>query len=129
MNNINSTIITIALVVGIGYAAVAIADMKDGMPCAYSQQSQMMTPANVATAKIATADQQKVNFNIDNMTCAACPITVSKAMKTVDGVEDVAIDFKSKTATVIFDPVKTNPELIGEASTKAGYPATLVTES
>lgn len=65
-------------------------------------------------------------FDIQNMTCATCPITVSKAMSRVEGVEHVEIDFKSKTALVTYDPALVGTELIGEASTSIGYTATLI---
>lgn len=127
MKNLNSTIITVALVAGIGYAAVAIADMKDGMPCDPSQKSLVQT--NASSEEIAIENQQITTFKVDKMTCAACPITVSKAMKKVDGVKSVDFDYEARTATVTFDATITNEEQIGAASTNAGYPAVPVSES
>lgn len=71
-----------------------------------------------------TAAGQTVTFAVEKMTCAACPITVRKAMENVDGVKSVTVDFNAKTATVIFDPAVTTPEQIGQASSTAGHPAT-----
>lgn len=65
------------------------------------------------------------SFVVAKMTCATCPITVKKAMSAVRGVRSVKVDFKSKTATVEFDPKVTNAGAIGAASTNAGYPAKL----
>ena len=126
MKNLNSTIITVALVAGIGYAAVAIADMKDGMPCAPSQKSLVQT--NASSEEIAVENKKITTFKVDKMKCAACPITVSKAMKKVDGVKSVDFDYEARTATVTFDKSVTNVEQIGNASTNAGYPALPVTE-
>ncbi|HNP51286.1 MAG TPA: cation transporter [Nitrosomonas nitrosa] len=70
-----------------------------------------------------TVAEQTVTFAIEKMTCAACPITVRKAMESVDGVKSFSMDFKAKTATVIFDSAVTNAQQIGAASTNAGYPA------
>ena len=67
--------------------------------------------------------QQKVTFIVENMSCALCPVTVKTAMQRVPGVKSVEIDFKAKTATVIFDPSVTTVEAIAAASTNAGYPA------
>lgn len=64
-------------------------------------------------------------FAIEKMTCAACPITVRKAMEGVDGVSKVTVNFSKKTATVTYDPTTTTVENIGSASTYAGYPARL----
>ena len=69
------------------------------------------------------AGGQKITFAIEKMTCAACPITVRKAMERVDGVKSVKVDFEAKTATVLFDPSIATPDQIGTASTNAGYPA------
>ncbi|MEX2124948.1 MAG: heavy metal-associated domain-containing protein [Woeseia sp.] len=69
------------------------------------------------------AAEQTVTFAVEKMTCAACPITVRKAMEKVEGVKSVSVDFDAKTANVVFDPTIATPEQIGAASTKAGYPA------
>ncbi|GHA99487.1 hypothetical protein GCM10009069_22840 [Algimonas arctica] len=66
------------------------------------------------------------SFTIGNMTCATCPISVKKAMKRVDGVKAVDIDFGSKIATVVYDPQKTSATQIAAASTGVGYPASEV---
>lgn len=75
------------------------------------------------TVSAAPALQQQATFAIENMTCALCPVTVKKAMSGVAGVDQVAIDFKAKTATVRFDPKRTSLAAIAKASTNAGYPA------
>lgn len=69
--------------------------------------------------------EQTVNFTIEKMTCATCPIAVRKAMERVDGVKDVEVDFDSKTAKVVFDSSSTTPQAIGAASTDVGFPATV----
>ena len=71
----------------------------------------------------AVATEQTVTFTADNMTCALCPVTVKRAMDSVDGVRAVEIDFEARTATVIFDTAATNTEAIATASANAGYPA------
>ena len=72
------------------------------------------------------AADQIITFTIENMTCPVCPITVKKAMEKVDGVAAVTVDFGTKTATVTFDDDVTSPVTVGEASTNAGYPATVI---
>lgn len=78
--------------------------------------------ADVDTAQVQAGKQTTV-FSIEKMTCAACPITVKKAMERVDGVKSVKVDFDAKTATVVFDPSTATPDQIGKASTNSGYPA------
>jgi len=91
-------------------------------------QAAPSAKATVDSAVIA-ANHQTLTFNIEKMTCAACPITVKKAMKKVEGVKDVDVDFEAKTATVNFDLAVTSAEEIAAASTNAGYPASLAGET
>jgi len=76
----------------------------------------------------AFAGDQTVTMSIEKMTCALCPITVSKAMERVDGVQEVDVDFDSKMATVTFDDSKTTAAEVAQASTDVGYPATPITD-
>lgn len=71
------------------------------------------------------ASERTTTFAVENMTCALCPFTVEKAMRGVDGVKDMTVNFESKTATVVFEDSKTNTGVIAEASFNAGYPASV----
>ena len=82
--------------------------------------------ADASRIDTTTAQQQTRVFSIENMTCAACPITVKKAMARVEGVKEVIVDFDAKTATAVFDPTIAKVEDIASASTDVGYPATPV---
>ena len=57
------------------------------------------------------------------MTCAACPITVRKAMPRVEGVQRVEVNFEAKTVTATYDPARADEETIASASTAVGFPA------
>ncbi len=70
-------------------------------------------------------DRQSVTLDVQNMTCAMCPITIRKALQRVEGVQSAKVDFDSKTANVTFDPQKTNIEALINATTNVGYPATV----
>jgi mercuric ion binding protein len=73
----------------------------------------------------AQAADRTVKLAVDNMFCEACPITVGKAIKGVKGVKSAQVDYKNKTAFVVFDDGATTVEAIAAASTNAGYPARL----
>ena len=79
--------------------------------------------ASVMTASTAFAGERTITFTVDNMTCASCPYIVKSSMEGVPGVAKVAVSFRAKTATVIFDDAKTSPDAIATASMNAGYPA------
>jgi len=88
----------------------------------------MLSTARAGDTPVQAAVHQATRtFAIENMTCAACPITVRKAMQGVEGVKSVDVDFDAKTATVVFDPAVTTADKIAQASTNAGYPARLTT--
>ena len=66
-----------------------------------------------------------VTLEVQGMTCAACPITVKKALKNVPGVSGVKVNYKSKIAEVNFDPNKTSADELAKAVTTVGYPTTV----
>lgn len=82
---------------------------------------------NIALAQAAgrtpVASTQTVTLAIQNLTCPLCPFTVRKALENVSGVTKVSIDFDAKTATVTFDPAKTNPQVLAQATGNAGFPS------
>ncbi len=71
------------------------------------------------------AEVRTVTLDVQNMTCKFCPITVRKALKKVDGVVSAKTDLDSKTATVSYDPDKTNIEALTKATANAGYPSSV----
>jgi mercuric ion binding protein len=70
-----------------------------------------------------TVEKKTVTLSVEKMTCKMCHITVRKAVEKVEGVHNATVDYNNRTATVIYDPSKTNIETIALASTNAGYPA------
>lgn len=71
----------------------------------------------------AAAGERTVVLAVERMTCALCPITVAKAIRAVDGVRDVSVDYDTKRAVVRYDDAVTTWKAIAGASTNAGYPA------
>jgi len=73
----------------------------------------------------AWAAPQSVTLSVSGMTCAACPITVKKALTKVDGVINVEASFEEREVTVIFDDTKTDVQLLTKATESAGYSASV----
>jgi len=71
----------------------------------------------------AWASPRIVILNVSGMTCAACPITVKKALEKVPGVSKVEVRFEKKQVLVTFDDAKTNTDALVKATTNAGYPS------
>ncbi|GAB3384850.1 mercury resistance system periplasmic binding protein MerP [Massilia varians] len=85
---------------------------------------------NIAIAGILLASpaiagtSQTLTLDVQNMSCATCPITVKKALQRVPGVIDVKIDYERKTATVQLDSDKASVTILTKATTDAGFPST-----
>jgi mercuric transport protein len=54
----------------------------------------------------AMAGDKTITLAVNNMDCAACPSIVKGSLEAVPGVTKVAVSFKDKTATVIYDDAK-----------------------
>jgi mercuric ion binding protein len=76
----------------------------------------------VASPAVMAADRT-ITLAVNNMDCAACPSIVKGSLEAVPGVAKVAVSFKDKTATVIYDDAKANVNELTSATTKAGYPS------
>jgi mercuric ion binding protein len=72
----------------------------------------------------AWAATKTVTLSVPGMTCAACPVTVKKALSKVDGVEKVVVSYEKKEAIVTYEDAKTNVEALTKATENAGYPST-----
>lgn len=71
------------------------------------------------------AESKIVTLDVPGMTCKFCPITIRKALNKVPGVIEAKSDFETKTATVKYDPAKTNEEALTKATANSGYPSTV----
>ena len=74
---------------------------------------------------LAADNELTVTFDVQEMTCATCPIAVRKAMERVDGVTQVEVSLDDHSAIVTFDSSATTAAAIGQASTDVGFPATV----
>jgi mercuric ion binding protein len=74
---------------------------------------------------VALSAPKTVTLDVPGMTCAACPITVKKALTKVEGVEKAEVSYEKKEAVVTFDDAKIKIEALMEATKNAGYPSTV----
>ena len=79
----------------------------------------------ITLAAVVGAATRTVTLAVDNMTCAVCPITVKKALTRVDGVTRAEVSYEKREAVVTFDEAKTTVEALIQATTNAGYPASV----
>lgn len=64
---------------------------------------------------------RKETYRVKGMSCAACAVSVEKALQEEEGVSVASVNFNSAEAFVEFDAAKTNPERISGAVAFAGY--------
>jgi len=83
----------------------------------------VLTTSLLAVAGITAAETRSVTLSVPGMTCAACPITVKKALNGVAGVTKAEVSYEKKEAVVTFDDTKTNVEALTKATADAGYPS------
>jgi mercuric ion binding protein len=86
--------------------------------------SSMFALSAIVAAPVWAATKT-VTLAVPGMTCAACPITVKKALTKVDGVIKAKASLEKREATVTFDDTKTNAQALIQATTDAGYPSQL----
>ncbi len=82
--------------------------------------------ALVTIASPLTAAARVVTLSVPGMHCAACPITIKKALNKVAGVGSADVDLARREVTVTFDDATTGVEALTRATRQAGYPSSVV---
>lgn len=80
----------------------------------------------ISIAAPVLAATETVTLSVPGMTCAACPITVKKALSRVEGVSQVDVAYEKREVAVIFDDAKTSAQKLTRATRNAGYPSQVV---
>lgn len=60
-------------------------------------------------------------IKVTGMTCGGCTANVTKALKTINGVNDVTVSLSDGKAIVQYDEKLTSPEQLKSAVIGAGY--------
>jgi copper chaperone len=64
---------------------------------------------------------ETVTFDVKGMTCNGCVASVTRVLKAVPGVSNVAVTLNPGAAKVDFDAAKTNAPTLKAAIEGAGY--------
>ena len=64
---------------------------------------------------------ETVSLNVQGMTCGGCVASVTRVLKAVPGVADVAVTLQPGVARVTFDPGRTGSPALRAAIEAAGY--------
>ncbi len=79
-------------------------------------------PAVIANG---TDNLQRVVIPVEGMSCSTCEVAVRSALQRTNGVKSAHVSVATKTATVDYEPAKTNPAEIVKAINSTGYTASL----
>ncbi|MBT2758809.1 copper-translocating P-type ATPase [Mesobacillus foraminis] len=69
--------------------------------------------------------QEKVDFDLVGMTCAACATRIEKGLNKLDGVKNATVNLALESATVEYNPSEVSVQDIIEKVSKIGYEAKL----
>lgn len=86
-----------------------------------ARRADEKAPASFAAAVPETA--KTALFTVGKMTCADCTVSITKALTETPGVFEASVDFKTKRATVRYDPSRVNVATLYAAIEGTGYPA------
>jgi copper chaperone len=64
---------------------------------------------------------ETITMNVKGMSCGGCVASVTRVLKALPGVSDVAVSLTPGTAKVTFDPVQTAAPALRSAIEDAGY--------
>lgn len=72
---------------------------------------------------------QRIYLNISGMHCSSCASIIERSLKKVSGVKEAKVNFAAEKASILFDESIGIKEDLIEAVKKAGYKATLTTQT
>lgn len=64
---------------------------------------------------------ETITMSVNGMTCGGCVASVTRVLKSVPGVSDVAVTLNPGAARVTFDPARTAAPALRNAVEDAGY--------
>jgi len=82
-------------------------------------------PAALQTQTPLANGLTRIVLSVEGLSCVTCEIPVRHALRRIDGVKAAHVSAATKTATVDYEPAKTNPEQLVAAINSTGYGATL----
>jgi copper chaperone CopZ len=70
----------------------------------------------------ASAEERKVNFTVDGVTCLSIAYTAEAIPEQLDGVQSSKYDFTEDAVTVVFDDAKVSIEDLTKTFEKENFP-------
>jgi P-type Cu+ transporter len=76
---------------------------------------------------IAVVTSETITLPVHGMSCAACQSRVQRQLTRADGVQDASVNLLMGSATVTFDPARSNADALVQVVRDTGYDAELPT--
>jgi len=64
---------------------------------------------------------ETVSFNVPSITCSNCSNKIQDTLSSLQGVNNVAIDLKTQSVQVEYNPDRINPQELKKEITSMGY--------
>ncbi|MHC4390119.1 MAG: heavy-metal-associated domain-containing protein [Planctomycetota bacterium] len=98
---------------------------------AFSLVGAAVAPAALAPSVSVAQDAPDYAIGIDGMVDAgACPRKIKRALRKIDGVKKVTVDYEKKSATLkVADGVKLTKDQVNEALAAFGYSVSTFTDN
>lgn len=91
---------------------------------AFPYYSKIFYPqAEKQTVVVSSDNVHQVAYKVSGMTCASCEETINHSINQLTGVVETKADYKLGTASIKFDPSKTDKNSIIKAINATGYKA------
>lgn len=95
--------------------------------CSMLSRTAMLKSSGKVPAKAVAARTDKTAvYAVSAMTCDGCANGLQAGLTKEKGVSAVKVDFKTKRATLSFDPKQTDAKKLEAAFARKGFPAKLV---
>ena len=72
-----------------------------------------------------SAELKSATLAVPGMDCPVCPVTVRKALEKVEGVNEIIVEYETRTVIVVYDETRVAPSALTQATTDAGFPSTI----
>jgi mercuric ion binding protein len=105
---------------------VAAHETKGKVKSCCSMLSRSAMLKNSAKSGAAKKTDKTAVYAVSKMECEGCSKGLTGGLTKEKGVSDVKVDFKSKRATLRFDPKQTDALKLQAAFARKGFPAKLV---
>jgi len=107
-------VLWIATVLAIGLAA---------LPLYAGAVAWLLHPDGAGPARSAGVNVASMKVKIPSLDCAACAVSIERALRKVEGVGRTDVVFKTKEAVIEYDPTRISPEKIVAVVDETGFKA------